>query len=64
MAKVQKGDLVWVDTVLPDDTHRFPFQGTVLFIANDMPDGTEYARVEDQDGDCFDIDTARLELVE
>lgn len=33
-------------------------------IANDMLDGTEYAQVEDQDGDCFYINTDRLELVE
>jgi hypothetical protein len=61
--KVKKGDTVSVDSVLPEDLHRFPFCGTVLFVANDMPEGTEYARIEDQSGDVFDIDTNRLEVL-
>jgi hypothetical protein len=63
MSKFKVGDLVEVDSVLPDDLHTVPFCGTVEFIAHDT-DGTEYARVEDQEGNSFDIDTDRLRLVE
>lgn len=64
MAKIQHGDQVEVTTVLPDDLHRFPFIGAVEAIAYDIPDGTEYTTVKDQEGNRFNINTDRLELVD
>lgn len=61
MSKIECGDLVEVNSVLPGDFHRAPFCGTVKALGTD--DDGEYATIQNREGDYFDIDTGRLQVV-
>lgn len=55
--KISEGDSVLVPEPNDDDIHSNEFQGTVKGFHG------LYAIVEDMDGDCFDIEPIRLEIV-
>lgn len=58
MNNFELGDLVLVPEPENDDIHTHNFIGTVQSIENGV------ATVEDEDGDCFDIEVDRLEMYE
>lgn len=53
MNEFEPGDSVYVEASPDDDFHSF--QGTVKTV-----DGLGYVVVEDQDGDCWDVDPIQV----
>lgn len=53
-----KGDVVIVPAPIETDLHKNEFVGIVVSVSND------YITVEDCEGDCFDIEPNRIEVVD
>lgn len=61
----KQGDTVVVPDPIADDLWDHSFVGSVRRLWNDWelepPHGVDMATVQDQDGDCFDIECRRLD---
>lgn len=54
----KRGDSVLVGEPMADDLHEHQFTGTAVDISGSI------VTVEDQDGDCFDVDAANCVIGE
>jgi hypothetical protein len=57
------GTIVIVPSPNPNDSWNHSFEGTIKQIKNDT-DETPYVTIEDQDGDCWDVNFDRLEILQ